>query len=709
VCPGQRRRVDRGTAGARRERYPSGATKPPGGASWSRSISQGVRTTAAGIAATVKDRTDLVEIIGETVQLKKAGASFKGLCPFHGEKTPSFVVTPARESWHCFGCGKGGDVFSFVMERDGIGFPEALRRLAGRAGVELDERTTREDARRKRLREVLEAAVAFYHAALTGSPLGQPALDYLRGRGFTDETIATFQLGWAPDAWDGLTRALISKRGAREEELLEAGLVVRSERRRAGGAGVYDRFRGRVMFPIRDASGGASGLGGRILAQEGRDAEGRDRGPKYLNSPATLLFDKSRTLYLVDRAKGPARKAGQVVIVEGYTDALMAHQAGFENVVGGLGTALTAGQVELATRYAPAIALAYDVDPAGQGAGTFGATELSALIAEIERSPHRGRLTDVGVVRLPEGKDPDEVIREDPRAWREATGQPQPIMEYLIDHYAARYDPRTLQGRERLVAAVLPTLRAVSDPVRRDGYLQLLARRSGVDQRVLIEALRSRQAVGPGAMSGRTARSGPEAGQRINLDAVLASPDALDPQSAARTLDPVELTLLRLLLMHPDWQLALRDRLAPEDLLTTPARELWRAILADRAADASGGFRRDRFLEALDPTLATLARTLYARNDPDPDSEVALEQAFDQCLLRLEKRRLADLFDYRRAELAEAEADGDLVARERLRDEIRRLNDERAALDRRLDETTLLARHRAAPAAEPAAPLGGSR
>ncbi|MGZ6329219.1 MAG: DNA primase [Candidatus Limnocylindrales bacterium] len=655
------------------------------------------------MAATVKDRTDLVEIIGETVQLKKAGASFKGLCPFHGEKTPSFVVTPARESWHCFGCGKGGDVFSFVMERDGIGFPDALHRLATRAGIELDERTTREDARRKRLREVLEAAIAWYHAALTASKVGQAALDYLRGRGFTDATITTYQLGYAPDAWDGLTRALITKRGVSEAELLETGLVVRSERRRAGGAGVYDRFRGRVIFPIRDVSGGASGLGGRILGQEGPDASGRERGPKYLNSPATPLFDKSRTLYLIDRAKGPARKAGQVVIVEGYTDALMAHQAGFETVVGGLGTALTAGPVELATRYAPAIALAYDVDPAGQGAGTFGATELSALIAEIERSPHRGRLTDVGVVRLPEGKDPDEVIRADPAAWREATAQPQPIMEYLIDHYAARFDPKTLQGRERLVAAVLPTLRAVSDPVRRDGYLQLLARRSGVDERVLLEALRSPRAVGPRTEPGRSGRSGADAGQRINLDAVLASPDALDPQAVARTLDPVELTLLRLLLVHPDWQPNMRERLAPEALVTTPARELWRAILGDRAADPSDEFQRDRFLEALDPTLATLARTLYARSDPDPASEAALEQAFDQCLLRLEKRRLADLFDYRRAEMAEAEADGDAAALERLRDEIRRLNDERADLDRRLDETTLLARHRAHPGAAPAA------
>ena len=372
----------------------------------------------------------------------------------------------------------------------------------------------------------------------------------------------------------------------------------------------------------------------------------RDRGPKYLNSPATTLFDKSRTLYLIDRAKGPMRKQGQAVIVEGYTDALMAHQHGFENVVGGLGTALTAGQVELATRYAPAIALAYDVDPAGQGAGTFGATELTNLIGEIERSPHRGRLTDVGVVRLPEGKDPDQVIREDPETWRAAAAQPQPIMEYLIDTYAARFDTRTIQGRERLVAAILPTLRSVSDPVRRDGYLQLLSRRSGVEERVLLESLRKPQAVGPGRPSfagaggsGGGAPDGAHAGGRINLDAILASPGALDPQAVERTLEPVESALLRLLLVHPSRQLRVRDRLPVEAMVTTPARELWRAILADRDADPDGDFKRDRFLASLDPTLEALARTLYARADPEPETDEALDQSVEQCLMSLERRR----------------------------------------------------------------------
>ena len=257
---------------------------------------------SVGATAEVKSKLSVVEVVGETVTLKKAGTTYKGLCPFHGEKTPSFVVTPARETWHCFGCGLGGDIFSFVMQRDGSTFPEALRTLAARAGVEIDERTKREDARRARLRQVLDTSIAFYHAVLTGSKAGGPALAYLKGRGFTDQTIETFQLGWAPSGWDQMARQLQAKRDIRAEELVEVGLASPSQR----GRGVIDKFRARVIFPIRDANGHAVGLGGRLLEGE---------GPKYLNSPATPLFDKSRTLYLIDRAKGPIRKADQAVIV----------------------------------------------------------------------------------------------------------------------------------------------------------------------------------------------------------------------------------------------------------------------------------------------------------------------------------------------------------------------------------------------------------
>ena len=670
---------------------------------------------SAGVVATVKSKIDIVEVIGESVPLRKAGTTWKGLCPFHGEKTPSFVVTPARESWHCFGCGLGGDVFSFVMQREGIDFPAALKLLAGRAGVELDERTSREDARRKRLRDVLEAAIAFYHRVLTETHHGQPALDYLHGRGFTDETIATYQLGWAPDAWETLAKNLKAKRGATDDELETVGLAVRGRR-----GSVYDRFRGRIIFPIRDASGYATGLGGRILDRAGGPVEGapeRDHGPKYLNSPATPLFDKSRSLYLVDRARGAMRKSGRAVIVEGYTDALMAHQAGFRNVVAGLGTALTAAQVELVTRYAPSIALAYDVDPAGQSAGTFGATELTALISDIQHSGARIGLTEVGVVRLPEGKDPDEVIRDDRAAWEAATAKPQPIMDYLVEYFAARHDPRTVQGRKRLVDAVAPTLRRIGDPVERDAYVQALARRAGVEERTIAEVLQRPESTRPGGEDPGATGHGTG---RFTADAVLASRDGIDPVEAAHALDPIEQEILGLLLRHPEQRAALAGAvvagtmspaagapgtpgatppggLAPETLLTTPARELWRALLAAdvdaRAADPTApGTALAPFLGSLDPELAAITRGLVLRAGPSL-SEDRVARAVDQCLIRLQLRRVGEELDFLRADLAEPPDRRDAGgAGETLVQRIRSLERERADLDRRAAASTVLTR-----------------
>ena len=445
---------------------------------------------SVGVTAEVKSKLSVVDVVGESVTLKKAGTTYKGLCPFHGEKTPSFVVTPTRESWHCFGCGLGGDIFSFVMQRDGSTFPEALRTLAARAGVEIDERTKREDARRARLRQVLETGIAFYHAVLTGSKAGEGALAYLRGRGFTDATIETHQLGWAPAGWDQMARQLQAKRDVRGEELVEVGLASPSQR----GHGVIDKFRARVIFPIRDASGHAVGLGGRLLEGE---------GPKYLNSPATPLFDKSRTLYLIEKAKGPIRKADQAVIVEGYTDALMAHQAGFENVVASLGTALTPNQIGLLTRYANRIALAYDVDAAGEKAGTLGVTALAGLIGQLQGDDSGVKLEDVRVVRLPDGKDPDEVVREDPAAWEQGIAKAKPLVEYLIGHHAGRFDLKTSTGRIGFIDAVMPAIRDIADPLRRDEALQQVRHESGVEERVLRQVLDRRIAAAHTAVARR--------------------------------------------------------------------------------------------------------------------------------------------------------------------------------------------------------------
>jgi DNA primase len=649
---------------------------------------------AVGVAAEVKTRLTVLDVVGETVQLKKAGTTYKGLCPFHSEKTPSFIVTPVRESWHCFGCGEGGDIFSFVMRRDGLAFPEALRILASRAGVEIDERTSREDARRKHLHGVVESAIAFYHAVLTRSPSGERALAYLRGRGFTDETIEWAQLGWAPPDWDALGRTLEKRRQIGAAELAEVGLATL----RKGGNGAYDRFRARVIFPIRDATGNATGLGGRIL----KGADGTDpEGPKYLNSPATPLFDKSRTLYLLDRAKTPIRKTGTAVIVEGYTDALMAHQAGFTNVVASLGTALTPGQVALLIRYAAKkIVLAYDVDPAGEKAGTLGVTSLEGLTRQLAAGDTEVELDEVRVARLPDGKDPDETIRESPDAWREAIRTALPIVEYLIDFHARGADLRTTGGRARFVDAILPTLRTVRNPVLRDGYLQTLRQVSGVEERVLLESLHR---VPDG---GRVGGGGPAGsvldGGRISADSVMASPDAFDPRAILRAITPVERELLRFLLLAPELQVETSEQLAPADLPSTPARELWSAMLAVRAA---GPYTSEAVYTRLDPeTQALMAALLGGTAVTAPDGGTGrptaglAEQGIEQCLLRLELERLEDRDRFTRVELAEAERAADRPAIDRHMTEISHHNENRRALRRRLEQASLLARPVARPA-----------
>ena len=654
---------------------------------------QEARKTAGAVQAEIKSRLNIVDVVGETVQLKKAGTTFKGLCPFHGEKTPSFTVTPGRDSWKCFGCGLGGDVFSFVMQRDGVTFPDALRTLAAKAGVEIDERTKREDAHRARLREVLEAAISFYHLVLTTTTQGKPALDYLRGRGFTDKTIEDFQLGWAPDQWDAMSRTLVQRRNFRTEELVDAG-IASPARSASRGVGVIDKFRGRVLFPIRDQGGAATGMGGRILGKEGEG--GRDTGPKYLNTPGSLLFDKSRSLYLIDKAKGSIRKNGQAVIVEGYTDALMAHQAGFDNVVASLGTALTPGQVALLNRYqARRIALAYDVDPAGQKAGTFGVTALQGLIGQLASTEGDISLDDVRVVRLPDGKDPDEVLRDSPDLWREEVRTAQPIVEYLVDIYAKTYELRTPGGKMRFVDALVPTLRSIGNPVLRDAYLQLVRQRSGVEEGTLLQSLRSGAPVS--GLAAANAREG-----RFTADAVIGSADSLPVSEILRGVLPQEAEFLRLLLLVPEIQLKVVDAIGPDQLPNTVARELFRAVVLAREPDDQGvhpPFSLTALVATLDPETAALAQAVVARREPNPRdlTEAELAYELERLTIDLEERSLDERADYIASALTEAEQarPDDTAARESMDQLLREsaaLNEQRKSLHRRRDQTRLLSR-----------------
>jgi DNA primase len=637
---------------------------------------------AVGVVAEIKGRLPVADVVGETVQLKKAGTTLKGLCPFHGEKTPSFVVTPARDTWHCFGCGKHGDIFTFVMERDGLAFPEALAQLAGRAGVELDERTKREDARNARLREVMEAAIAFYHAVLMRSKAGEPALAYLRDRGFTDDTIEKHQLGWAPGGWDTLIRQLASKRQVTAGELVEVGLA--SPRQRGGG--VYDRFRERVIFPIRDQNGHAVGLGGRILGKEGEG--GVDRGPKYLNSPASPLFDKSRTLYLIDRAKSSIRKSGQAVIVEGYTDALMAHQAGFDTVVASLGTALTPQQVALLTRYAKRIALAYDVDAAGEKAGTFGATALEELIRQLAPDDSGVELDDVRVVRLPAGKDPDEVVRDSPDEWRVGVRTARPIVDHLIDVHARAHDLRTPGGQARFVDAVLPIIRNLPNPVLRDAYLQRVQQVSGVEQRTLLEAMHRRQLRDADPRDGR---------ERFSAAAVVRAADALPVNDILRGVSRTEQELLRLVLLVPETHDAVLDGLGPDRLPSQVARELYRAIVIARERDEHGvrpPYALSAILDGLDEESRALGQALVSRAGPDPRelSDRSLDYEIERLMLELDDADWQERSSWNRDAMGEAERDADRDSIERLSLERRLLNEQRRSLDRRRDQTRLLSK-----------------
>jgi len=522
-------------------------------------------STSSGITAEIKSKLPVIDVVGETVTLKRAGTVHKGLCPFHAEKTPSFIVTPERETWHCFGCGEHGDIFTFLMRRDGLDFREALHRLAEKAGVELSERTAREDRRKKRLREALEAAIAFYRQVLLQAHQAERARAYLAGRGFTDETLERFGIGYALNNWEALTRRLRAK-GFTDAELTDAGLASPSTR-----GGVYDRFRGRIIIPIRDVSGRPIGLGGRIMP----DAE----GPKYLNSPATALFDKSRTLYGIDLAKTAIRRDKLAVIVEGYTDVMAAHQSGFTNVVASLGTALTAGQVELANRYAEGVALAYDVDLAGEAATQRG------LVEELQ-----GVVSKVRVIRIPSGKDPDEFIRTDPDGWRTAVAEAEELLPYFMQRAAEEVDMRQAQGRSVYTRRMLDLLRRIPDRVEQDSYVPQLSRLAGIDERVLRDEL-SR---GPRPIPVRSEGNG---------DGVAADP-------AQHRLGPLEQEVLTLLLLNPSLaaELPEGERLPLHDEAAQALEGAWRASVTA----SSGRPDLEAFVAGLDPATAGLARSLLA-------------------------------------------------------------------------------------------------
>ncbi|NPA91258.1 MAG: DNA primase [Chloroflexi bacterium] len=430
----------------------------------------------------IKARLDIVDVIGSYIPLKRSGKNYKALCPFHEEKTPSFVVFPETQTWHCFGaCGTGGDVFSFVMKKEGVDFLGALRLLAERAGIPWTEEKEgdAQSQLRERLREIHAAATAHFQELLHHHPEGEVARAYLQQRGLSQETVTAFQLGYARDAWDDLLQYLRSL-GYQEEELEKAGLIiVRDEGR------MYDRFRHRLMIPIHDAQGRVIAFAGRVLG------EGH---PKYLNSPQTPIFDKGRTLYGYAQAVRAIREKGEAIIVEGYMDVLSAHQAGFRNVVASMGTALTPTQLRLLSRHTRRIILALDADVAGQQAALRG-IEVARENLERDVQPMitpTGALrfeatlnVDLRILRLPEGMDPDDLIRQDPSQWEKLVREALPVVEFYLQYIQETLDLSTAEGKAEAIRIMKPLLREVASAVMRDHYIQQLARLLRVDERVL--------------------------------------------------------------------------------------------------------------------------------------------------------------------------------------------------------------------------------
>ncbi|HSF86075.1 MAG TPA: DNA primase [Acidimicrobiia bacterium] len=568
----------------------------------------------------VKDRTDLGELAAEVTKVKRSGRSVMAVCPFHNEKTPSLSIDPARGLYHCFGCGKSGDVFSWVEETHGVDFVGALELLARRAGVALTESPG--EGRRRSQREALVAAVAdaveFYRERLRSAPDAAAARSYVRGRGYDADIVERFDLGYSPQQWDDLTVHLLEK-GHRDKTLQVAGLASRSRR-----GTLIDRFRGRVMFPIFDLRGDPVGFGARLLEGE---------GPKYLNSAESPIYHKSRLLYGLNWAKGAIVREHEAVVVEGYTDVIAFHLAERPVAVATCGTALVDEHLDLLRRFTERVVLSFDSDAAGTGAALRGFDK--AVPGEL----------DLRVGVLPEGRDPADLVRDgEIDALRKAIADSIPLLQFRIEQDLANYDMNEAEARGRAATAAARLAAMHPDPVVRHEYAVMVSRRTGVDLGVVEDALRrsgSPRRATPAAPQVERRLTGQEKAERELLRLMLAN----DATLAAVQIDPELFTneehRAGYAMIAP--AIAHLDPGTPPDLgalfadeATALTRMLSALALSDRPLSEAAGLVARLEREQLDDQIDKVRERLAGL---DPDSDPQGYSATSQELIALEQKR----------------------------------------------------------------------
>lgn len=600
----------------------------------------------------IKQKVDIADLVGESVALKASGRNFKANCPFHNERTPSFYVFPERQSWHCFGaCAVGGDVLSFVMRRDGSEFSEALQLLADRVGVKLisSQVSKERSARSERLKGINREAAMFFHELLVTSPEGKTARDYLASRGLHRDTSEEYRLGYSPSNPDGLLGCLKAAEFT-EQEILASGLL----RQRDNSAGMYPFFRDRLIIPIQDSRSDYLGFGARSLGP------GSPGDPKYINSTQSEIFDKSAVLYGLNRASETIREGKMAVIVEGYMDVLTAHQNGFRNVVASMGTSLTERQVGSLRRLANTFVLALDPDAAGDEA-TLRSLESSWRILD---QPGRAKATTAAltgpdttpdlvlkVMNLPRGQDPDLLIREAPEDWMSLIDSATPVIDYVFQATANRFDATTTKGKSAITDRLAPFIHKAPNIFEKNELIRKLA-----------NVLKEEENVVKSAIGGR--RTGRRGQVRFRGGNKSGSAPYQDP-----THDPAEVYCVAILLRYPE----LRERaasLTPEHFAEAHTQEIFRLL--------AGEIPLEGLKERLDPNLRTEFDALFNYPLPPADYQQR-EKGLGDCILRLEKR----LNSLRQEALSEQFASGGLTFKDAA-DRAEELKAERAAVDRRV-------------------------